>query len=81
MGARHIVQSHFIPEKDVTVQGDGVLLEETTALPLREAVHHFKASLGLIAIDALMGHPRPVRPTMENSSIPFTQVVGSQITG
>jgi hypothetical protein len=35
----------------------------------------------LIAIDALMGHPRPVRPTMENSSIPFTQAVGSQITG
>jgi FMN reductase len=81
MGARPIVQSHFIPEKDVTMQGDEVLLEETTALPLREAVHHFKASLGLIAIDALMGHPRPVRPTMENSSIPFTQVVGSQITG
>ena len=57
------------------------VIKETTALPLREAVHHFKASLGLIAIDALMGHPRPVRPTMENSSIPFTQAVGSQITG
>jgi FMN reductase len=81
MGARHIVQSHFIPEKDVTVRGDEVILEENTALPLGEAVHHFKASLGLIAIDALMGHPRPVRPTMENSSIPFTQVVGSQTTG
>ena len=81
MGARHIVQSHFIPEKDVTVQGDEVILEESTALPLGEAVHHFKASLGLIAIDALMGHPRPVRPTLENSSIPFTQVVGSQTTG
>jgi FMN reductase len=81
MGARHIVQSHFIPEKDITVQGDEIVLEETTALPLGEAVHHFKASLGLIAIDALMGHPRPVRPTLENSSIPFTQVVGSQTTG
>jgi FMN reductase len=81
MGARHIVQSHFIPEKDVTVQGDEVILEESTALPLGEAVHHFKASLGLIAIDALMGHPRPVRPTLENSSIPFTQVVGSQTSG
>jgi FMN reductase len=75
MGARHIVQSHFIPEKDVTVEGDGVVLDPGTALPLGEAVHHFKASLGLIAIDALMGHPRPVRPTMENSSIPFTQPV------
>jgi FMN reductase len=73
MGARHIVQSHFIPEKDVTVQGDEVTLEEATALPLSEAVHHFKASLGLIAIDALMGHPRPVRTTLENSSIPFTR--------
>jgi FMN reductase len=81
MGARHIVQSHFIPEKDITVQGDKIVLEETTALPLGEAVHHFKASLGLIAIDALMGHPRPVRPTLENSSIPFTHVVGSQTTG
>src|SRR3984885_14284218 len=75
MGARHIVQSHFIPEKDITVQGDEIVLEETTALPLGEAVHHFKASLGLIAIDALMGHPRPVRPTLENSSIPFTRVI------
>ena len=75
MGARHIVQSHFIPEKDVTVQGDDVILDEATAMPLGEAVHHFKASLGLIAIDTLMEHPRPVRPTLENSSIPFTQVV------
>jgi FMN reductase len=80
MGARHIVQSHFIPEKDVTVQGDEVILDPATAMPLGEAVHHFKASLGLIAIDALMGHPRPVRPTLENSSIPFTEVVGSQKT-
>jgi FMN reductase len=75
MGARHIVQSHFIPEKDVTVQGEDVLLDPATAMPLGEAVHHFKASLGLIAIDALMGHPRPVRPTLDNSSIPFTQAV------
>ena len=74
MGARHIVQSHFIPEKDVIVQGDDVVLDPSTAMPLGEAVHHFKASLGLIAIDALMGHPRPVRPTLENSSIPFIEV-------
>ena len=78
MGARHIVQSHFIPEKDVTVQGEGVLLDPATAGPLGEAVHHFKASLGLIAIDSLMGHPRPVRPTIENSSIPFTEVIGTK---
>ena len=78
MGARHIVQSHFIPEKDVTVQGEGVLLDPATAVPLGEAVHHFKASLGLIAIDSLMGHPRPVRPTIENSSIPFTEVIGTK---
>jgi FMN reductase len=78
MGARHIVQSHFIPEKDVTVQGEGVLLDPATAVPLGEAVHHFKASLGLIAIDSLMGHPRPVRPTIENSSIPFIEVIGTK---
>jgi FMN reductase len=35
MGARHIVQSHFIPEKDITVQGDEIVLQETTALPRR----------------------------------------------
>jgi FMN reductase len=75
MGARHIVQSHFIPENDVRIQGDDVVLDPATAMPLGEAVHHFKASLGLIAIDALMGHPRPVRPTLENSSIPFTRVI------
>jgi FMN reductase len=78
MGARHIVQSHFIPEKDVTIQENDVVLDPATAMPLGEAVHHFKASLGLIAIDALMGHPRPVRPTLENSSIPFTEVAGAK---
>ena len=77
MGARHIVQSHFVPEKDVTVDGEDIVFVENTALPLREAVHHFRASLGLIAIDSLMGHPRPDRPTLENSSIPFAQVAGS----
>lgn len=59
----------------MTIQGDDVVLDPATAMPLGEAVHHFKASLGLIAIDALMGHPRPVRPTLENSSIPFTRVI------
>ena len=80
MGARHIVQSHFIPEKDVTVQGDDVILDEATAMPLGEAVHHFKASLGLIAIDTLMEHPRPVRPTLENSSIPLPRRLRSRST-
>jgi FMN reductase len=80
MGARHIVQSHFLPEKEVTVQGDDVVLHPATALPLAEAVHHFKASLGLIAIDALMGHPRPVRPTLENSSIPFARITETKRT-
>src|ERR1700728_507009 len=75
MGARHIVQSHFIPEKDVTIEGERIILDPAAAVPLAEAVHHFKASLGLIAIDSLMGHPRPVRPTLENSSIPFTRVI------
>jgi hypothetical protein len=69
--ARHIVQSHFIPEKAVTIQDSGIALDPATSVPLGEAVHHFKASLGLIAIDSLMGHPGPVRPTLENSSIPF----------
>ena len=78
MGARHIVQSHFIPEKDVTIEGERIILDPAAAVPLAEAVHHFKASLGLIAIDALMGHPRPVRPTLENSSIPFTDDVGAR---
>ncbi len=80
MGARHIVQSHFISEKDVTVQGDDVILDEATAMPLGEAVHHFKASLGLIAIDTLMEHPRPVRPTLENSSIPLPRRLRSRST-
>ena len=47
MGARHIVQSHFIPEKDVTVQGEGVLLDPATAVPLGEAatVRYVRPSL------------------------------------
>lgn len=81
MGARHIVQSHFVPEKDVTVDGEKIELAETTSVPLREAVHHFKASLGLIAVDSLMGHPRPERPTLENSSIPFTKVIEPRAVG
>jgi FMN reductase len=59
MGGRHIVQSQFVVEAQVT-EKDGVLgFEEPTASGLAEAVYHFKASLGLAPSHDFLGHPRP----------------------
>lgn len=61
MGARHIVQSHFVPEQHMRVTVDRFELDAASMAPLQEAVYHLKASLGLVPYDALLGHPRPER--------------------
>ena len=60
MGARHIVQSQFIPESQMTVSGDGLSLSDDLGLSFHEAIHHFRSSLGQSG-DPLLGHPRPQR--------------------
>lgn len=65
MGARHIVQSQFVPEAHVRVVDGGVEIGEETEQTLREAIHHFRWSLENASIDRLLGHPRPAgRPPL-----------------
>jgi FMN reductase len=62
MGARHIVQSYFVPEQHMHVTDGRFDLDAASIAPLEEAVYHLKISLGLVPTDVLLGHPRPQRP-------------------
>jgi FMN reductase len=64
MGARHIVQSLFVPESEIQVIDDQLQIGEQTDAMLREAIHHFKCAVEATTEDRFLGHPRPVR---ENS--------------
>lgn len=67
MGARHIVQGYFLPEKDLTLDGGQVTLEANAQRCVAEAVHHFKTSVTTSTNDRWLGHPRPERaPAMPN---------------
>lgn len=59
MGPRHIIQSLFLPEADMRIEGDELMVEGATRAILDEAVHHFRAALGLAPAHDLLGHPRP----------------------
>jgi FMN reductase len=61
MGARHVVQSHFVLESDVVAAADGVSIRAEAAGPLVEAAHHFKSSIEAASDDRWLGHPRPSR--------------------
>src|SRR5882757_4655075 len=61
MGARHIVQSYFVPEQHMHVTDGRFDLDASSLAPLEEAVYHLKISLGLVPTDVLLGHPRPQR--------------------
>lgn len=61
MGARHIVQSHFVGAAQMSREGGGLTLSPEAAGPLEEAVFHFGLALGCPAIAPLLGHPRPDR--------------------
>ena len=59
MGARHIVQGHFMPEAQMRVQ-DGVLtVDGDGAGPLHHAIDHFRRTLTADPDARHLGHPRP----------------------
>ncbi len=63
MGARQIVQSYFLFEKDMLLDGVSVKLNTDAERGLSEAIHHFKASILSSTNDRLLGHPKPERAT------------------
>ena len=61
MGARHIVQSLFVPETDMTVVDGQFRIAEQTGALLHEATYHFTRAVESTTDDRFLGHPRPVR--------------------
>jgi FMN reductase len=61
MGARHIVQSLFVPESEMKLVDDQLQLGEQANFMLQEAVHHFKSTVEGATDDRFLGHPRPTR--------------------
>jgi len=59
MGARHIVQSHFVAEAGMRVEEAQVAIAEGAASPLWEAVRHFTQALSDDPQSRSLGHPRP----------------------
>ncbi len=59
MGARHIVQSHFVAEASMSVADARVTIVEGAASPLWEAVRHFTQAMSDDPQSRGLGHPRP----------------------
>jgi FMN reductase len=59
MGARHIVQSHFVAEASMRVEEGRMTVDEAGAAPLWEAVRHFAHALSDTPRNRTFGHPRP----------------------
>ena len=59
MGARHIVQSHFVAEAAMRVEAGQMVLDEQAAAPLWTAVAHFEGALTDHPDSRMLGHPRP----------------------
>jgi len=59
MGARHIVQSHFVAEADLHIVGGVPTLSAQAEGPLLAAIGNFRHSLTTDPQAALLGHPRP----------------------
>lgn len=58
LGARHVVQAHFIIDKDVDIRSANLLAPESDA-PLKEAIRNFLNSLTDAQEARWLGHPRP----------------------
>jgi FMN reductase len=61
MGARHIVQSLFVPESEIQFEGNELKVGEQTAAMMGEAIYHFKCAVEATTEDRFLGHPRPTR--------------------
>lgn len=61
MGARHIVQSFFLPEAQAVFDASGFALQPDSHELLQEVVHHVRCVLAAPPGDILLGHPRPDR--------------------
>jgi FMN reductase len=70
MGPRHIIQSLFLPDADVRIEGDELVVEGKTRAMLDEVAHHFRAALGSAPAYDLAGHPRPDRLTVVDGHNP-----------
>ena len=69
MGARHIVQGHFVPEPHLRMQDGLLVVDEDSAGPLHEAIHHFQHTLTAHPAARRLGHPRP--PLAETAALPY----------
>jgi FMN reductase len=61
MGARHIVQSLFVPESEMQTVDGQLKIGGQTDVMLREATYHFKCAVEATTEDRFLGHPRPLR--------------------
>jgi FMN reductase len=61
MGARHIVQSLFVPEAEMQFVDGKLQLGAQTDIIVREGAYHFKCAVQAATDDRLLGHPRPTR--------------------
>lgn len=59
MGARHIVQSHFVVEGDLAAAGQPIAVNDQRWVGLRQACANFLHSLTDAESAATLGHPRP----------------------
>jgi len=59
MGARHIVQSHFVPEADMNVSDGRLTVSGSSAPPLLQAAEHFRQAMTDDPAARQLGHPRP----------------------
>ena len=59
MGARHIVQGHFVAEPHMRIENGVLHLDPDSAAPLNEAIGHFRHTLTANPLARHLGHPRP----------------------
>jgi FMN reductase len=59
MGARHIVQGHFVAEPSMTVADGKLVLDDVASIPLGHAIDHFRHTLTDLPAARHLGHPRP----------------------
>jgi FMN reductase len=59
MGARHVIQSFFLFEKDAQLSESGIEIEPESNSMLTAAIEHFRSSVMNAERTSRLGHPRP----------------------